>query len=541
MRTLPIRLPVASGEALESWLIRLATRNRISALQLANVLGLTQRGRRSPRRDIPAESLRRVENQAGLAPGTLDTTVATFYQPTGWPILPAFRFCAVCLRTPGMPWPNHWRLPYLFTCHNHRVLLRDSCPACGKPPRLSWTHHAGLNTGNICTTPTANRNDICGTDLSRRPPRALAPDDPRLAAQDWIAERLQRLGGDDAIADLRNLHVLVAWLHGEPARGTPAVAAAILRSRSLRGRQNITRVPAATAAALTAEILPILDGGRAGASQPTPLLLKPQGPFTNGYLHRLAALTPDLRARALVAADRDLPTVERLRHRTCTLTPHLADPTTNDLALQRIRHVPEKLWPDWSHHLAAPTGPGPLAIAAHVAPAILIPGSACGDLRAATQLRAWTKTTAQVLHRLASENPGALHTICAIADYLDTVGSPIDYQRRRHTFTDVTEPPELGRAPDDDLGRETRQLHTRRYIFALLTGANLGSPNHAVSFRTSQDSAEYVTFEQNLDRSDQHQLRAFAADLLQAAGIREPLTWSPPFEEVGRLPGNENA
>src|SRR6266545_4030246 len=90
IRTLPLRVALADGESLHSWLLRLAP-----------VLGLVER-LRIPHNyalswHLPANLLRRIETQTGLAPGALDAAVLDQFDPLGWKPIAASRYCTGCL------------------------------------------------------------------------------------------------------------------------------------------------------------------------------------------------------------------------------------------------------------------------------------------------------------------------------------------------------------------------------------------------------------------------------------------------------------
>ncbi|HCT80717.1 MAG TPA: hypothetical protein DGG94_03095 [Micromonosporaceae bacterium] len=138
IRTLPLRVAPADGESLHSWLLRLALRNGIPLLRLAAVLGLRDR-LKVPHNyalswRIPAELLRRIENQTGLPPGRLDAAMLDPFDMLGWKPLPGSRYCTTCLKESGGIWQVRWQLPYSFACRKHGKLLTAVCPGCGRAP-----------------------------------------------------------------------------------------------------------------------------------------------------------------------------------------------------------------------------------------------------------------------------------------------------------------------------------------------------------------------------------------------------------------------
>jgi Bacterial regulatory helix-turn-helix protein, lysR family len=124
----------------------------------------------------------------------------------------------------------------------------------------------------------------------------------------------------------------------------------------------------------------------------------------------------------------------------------------------------------------------------------------------------------------------------------------IDYRRRRAVFTDIDLPTDtwhdLCYQAGIDPGKGTRVLQARRYLFQLLTGANLADSRHHLAFTGNTDRTYYVTrFGRLLDTTFRQVLHDHAANLLVDAGIDEPVTWSPPTGCITglRLPGREPA
>ncbi|MEU8264671.1 TniQ family protein [Micromonospora sp. NPDC048999] len=154
-RSLPLRVRIDQGEALDSWLLRLALRNQIPAQWLLPVLGLGARLRPGNNHalvsGLPADLLRRVEHQAGLPPHALDTAVLDPYATLGWATIPGSRFCARCLHEPQCRWPIRWQLPYTFACLRHRCLLAGYCPTCRQAPHGRWSARTGLVEAHQCT------------------------------------------------------------------------------------------------------------------------------------------------------------------------------------------------------------------------------------------------------------------------------------------------------------------------------------------------------------------------------------------------------
>ena len=172
-------------------------------------------------------------------------------------------------------------------------------------------------------------------------------------------------------------------------------------------------------------------------------------------------------------------------------------------------------------------------------------GNPIRNNRATAELNRWHNNTSQTLRLLSEHHRDTLAAICALADYLDTHGGPIDYRRRRATFADVAlsqqDWEELCARADAHPGRDRRLLQARQYIFQLLTGADLSNPQHTLAFRDSIERSCYLDFQTNLTTPLREVLHQHTARTLHAAGIDEPLTWTPPPSCVSglTLPGRD--
>lgn len=140
---------------------------------------------------------------------------------------------------------------------------------------------------------------------------------------------------------------------------------------------------------------------------------------------------------------------------------------------------------------------------------------------------------AATLRSLADQgHQSVFAAICHLADYLDEYGSPIDYQRRRATVAPTTittsDWQELCYQAGAHPGEARRLLDAQRYLYQLLTGADLGDRRHALAFRTAADRSTYLTFTETLTSPLRDALGGHAARQLDQLGIDEPLTWQPP-------------
>ena len=567
-RDLPLRVRLVAGEALDSWLLRLAHRNGVPLLRLAHLLGLSDRLKvwrnYALTKGVPAEGLRRIEAQTGLPAGRLDGAVLDRFDSLGWTPIPGSRYCPRCLDENGGWWPLRWQLPHTFACLTHHCLLVTVCPACLRTPHSRVSDRSGLAGSTRCALSATRHGRPCDADLLTTDwPVPLPDDDPRLAAQAWIEQRLDSMD-PAAVTALRDLDAITAWL---PRRVTlneleqlgPATLAAV---SSHRERNNALRRhnPAAglVAAAMACRAIAIItfdpsSGHRATLAPLTRDVVQSnhqigQAPAKGGLsilsMKRLTTLSPPLQRTVLQGIDQDLGVSERLRYR--TRTPFPCPPDQNpDTVAGRARHLPQRLWPDWLVRFHPSRGTNADEVAVTITAALLIPGNPTRNSHAVSELTTWRPHMSNFLSTLAREHADVLTAICNIAEHLDTHHVPIDYRRRRTVFTTV----DLSAGAWEALcsthqyppGRGLRLLHARRHLFTLLTGADLGDTRHHLALTRSDERAGYQAFELQMPAALRAALHDHAATLLAAGGIDEPVTWSPPAGCAAglELPGRE--
>ena len=550
-RTLPLRVAPVPGEALDSWLEALARRSQVTVGTLAAALGWPFPA--SPGglvAGIPAQILRRLEDQAGLPAGRLDDAVLDRYLPLGAARRRGSRYCPQCLAEWHGRWLLSWRLGWVFACTAHGVLLCDTCPACGQVAR-SRAGRAAHGPPGGCANIIV-RASRCGSDLREAAACRLAPGSPVLAAQDWIAALLTADGADDATAQntLSDLGIVASWvLRQAPAGqfaglGPHALAAWRAWTRQLpAARRQPSRFPPASAAltsALAATAMTMLTGSDDQAIEQIRELLPPRAALRRARPDGLPAarwrqLSQAARGRFLRALDPDLSPTDRIRYRTGTPQAAIPDDPPGLLAA-RARAIPQLLWPEWAIRLMPAHGFAPGPFRATIAACLLLPGHPSRAIGTAiTVLHAHRSALAAgtVLRALAGGgHDGVLTAVSCLAGYLDTSGSPIDYQRRRDLIPAETITPgewrDLCYGAAAHPGEDRRHRDAQRYLFQLLTGADLHDPRHALAFTSPNDCGHYQAFAGTLPTGLRDALHGHAAALLHGLGIGEPLTWAPP-------------
>ena len=566
--TLPLRVPPVLGEAIDSWLEALARRSQVTVGTLTAALGWPLPASLGGLvAGIPAQVLRRLEHQAGLAAGRLDDAVLDRYQPLGPVRRRGSRYCPSCLAERDGRWLLSWRLGWVFACTTHGVLLCDTCPACGQIPR-GRAGRAGRNPPGSCAN-TIKRNNYCGADLRQVTPTRLTPGHPVLAAQHWTGVLLTLddtgPGGNGASPQnvLSDLGIVASWvLRQTPAAqfagfGPAALAAwRAWNQQTSAARRQPGRVPPASAAltaALAATATTVLTGSDEQAIAQIRALLPPQagprGPRPAGLpAPRWRQLSAAARGRFLRALDPDLGPADRIRYRTGTPQARIPDDPPGLLAA-RARAIPQLLWPEWAIRLMPARGFAAGPFRSTIAACLLLPGHpgrATGTAITALHGYRSALATGAVLRALADGGHDTVLTaISCLAGYLDTSSSPIDYQRRRDLIPAETitagQWRDLCYGAAAHPGETRRHRDAQRYLFQLLTGADLHDPRHALAFTSGNDSSHYQTFAGTLTTGLRGALQGHATGLLHDLGIGEPLTWAPPPGCCARLnlPGPE--
>ncbi|HEY2579900.1 MAG TPA: TniQ family protein [Streptosporangiaceae bacterium] len=560
-RTLPIRVPIAAGESLDSWLEALARRNGLTIRRLLPVLGW-----RPPATAaglvlaIPPPVLRRIERQAGLSPGRLDDAVPDPRLPSGLIRRDGSRYCPRCLAGQDGRWPLAWRLPWAFACPLHRILLEDSCPGCGQQAR-GHLSAAGLNPPGTCPASLAP-GKCCGTDL--RTITSPQPSATLLQAQQQISTLLTPGTGHAPTAQsFSDLKIVAGWLlRHAPERhfagfGSPmhdAWRAWQAQPPAVRSQQS--RIPPASAAltgALSALAMPLITSADEEAISQLRALLPPaRDPHKTRPPGLTAAqwaqLSAQMQGRFLRALDPGLTPLERIRYRSGTILARIPG-DDGDLLAARARGIPQVLWPEWAIRLMPPESVLPIPFRATIAACLLLPGNPARAIQpAASGPHAYRSRVAMhaILRTLASNGHDVVFAaISCLAGYLDTHGSAIDYQRRRVTIPANTITKEQWQDLCDQAsahpGQDRRLLEARRCLYQLLTGADLNDPHGPLAFRTRADRAAQLAFTDTLTTPLRAALHAHATGFLRGLGLNEPLTWQPPASCCAHLtlPGRD--
>jgi hypothetical protein len=143
---------------------------------------------------------------------------------------------------------------------------------------------------------------------------------------------------------------------------------------------------------------------------------------------------------------------------------------------------------------------------------------------------------------LHSGDSGPRGNLWSHDDPVTLFGAEVNRKGWSYVAMDRHEWEELCYRVDAHPGKTTRHLNARRYIFGLLTGANLSNTKHRLAFPRSTDKHDYLgIFQRTISTPLRDALHEYAQAMLDAAGIHEPLTWSPPGDCVAglTLPGRD--
>jgi hypothetical protein len=545
VRTLPIRLAPVAGESLDGWLFAYAVRLETPLRDFAAATGLAGGFLRQPARSIAVgknlPDLQVTAEATGVDLAGLNGLWAPLARYVGavrvrfvgWTTrrvalpLAWSRFCPQCLGADGDRWKIAWRLPWHTTCSIHHRLLVDACPACGAQQRRRALADPAVEPGpsGRCTAvlpgAKSRRLHICGQDLTAVPVSGGDVATGTLELQQAAAAALDPDACDAALAEavnlLADLAVIAAHLDAASGVGQPAAPDEIASS--------LTRALALYRRPADEELAEIVSHDVGRGRGVMPVSWRVAGPALTGRLMRLR--------------DETMRPHERLRWRSTT-TPRRPRPDGLEQSTARGRRCPTALWPDWAIRLMPRGGVSASTFREGAAAALRLPGAThpLADLLVGTSHEGLGPTVARTLGAIGNDDAATaiLRALTALADGLDAHGSPIDYSRRRQLVSSV----ELLSARDWDricahagtpTGGDRKLARARIWLFEALTGSLFHAAPHELR-AAAHSIVDYHQFGLRLPPQAASLLDSQATSLLAAAGIDEPLTWSPPRDWV---------
>ncbi|MBZ6081338.1 TniQ family protein [Streptomyces olivaceus] len=595
---IPIAYPPLPGEALDSWISSYARRLRTTNRGFLHHIGLPAARVDHMLLRLTEPEAQALHKATGVPTAALGAMTLDAYdkfavnippgrrqleRPPTWAFRSSrTRYCPACLRDQGGRGPLLWRLPWTFACMEHQLLLADFCPTCGHPPSPWKNYFKGPRDIGVCTRDQLGQaaqggRRLCATDLLHAPAICLPPNGLVLRAQQRVAGLLAVSPAErpQALVELRQLYAL-AWrvLRGLRTNrdqapdlvhtvldecggslpspfpdGSGQSAYRLSGSSGRRRREDSASLQTHHIAVGTALAQVALRGGYPEYQRLFEWILQSERlsaarDLNHGQLAlRWRDSGPDLFARVMSHHDPHTLLHNRLRYSSASPAPRWPDRSRADIH-RRATTIPAMLWPGWTLRLL-PVDP----IRSHrrvdafrhgCSGLLLVPGGPAdlpyvraapllGNVRANRD----RESVEQRVYRDRDLTPLA-SALAQLARALDEHGSPIDYARRRATFTEATV--ELN--PDAYrrlilqhgwlAGGAHRQQVMRWYLLLLLTGHSPSPPQGAAT-RFAWSCTEF-RFRAPLP------LRAFlyeqAEQNLAAHGIDEPVTWEPPAHWV---------
>jgi TniQ len=249
VRTLPLRVAPLTGEALDSWLEALAARHQVP---VGDVLARCQLSFRAPVSGwiaaLTTEQLDHIGQMGGVAPQTIvgmtlqaQARRLAVLEPCDhvprvlWIRRTGSRMCRWCLGETDGRWQLRWRLNWSFACPQHRCLLCDACPRCGRPQRRQLHRLTTIPQSGRCAQMTESASpqpaQPCLASLADGAVTSISDGHPILHAQKRIDALLAGQATDLALYGarppspavvLRDVHRLARWIITSVNRGAVA-------------------------------------------------------------------------------------------------------------------------------------------------------------------------------------------------------------------------------------------------------------------------------------------------------------------------------
>lgn len=589
VRSFPIGLEPAPGEALDSWIEALCHRMSTSWGDVAGALGLLTKGPGSTPwlARLSQEQLEALSLATGYGRPRLDAMTLTRYDgkavclhPSTNAVDRAFpwsrarfsRFCPQCLQSSGGRWQLFWRLGWAFACLEHHCLLADECPQCQQRQRTRPTPSDVIPNPGHCASQAVNASGRaparCSADLAAVTTLQLPDTHPALIAQRTIIDlidsataafgiyRERPVAGPDALADIRAVagRILAYANDGElAARIPPDVHRAYreLRSRSSPITSGIgkntkpglqapaTAVTAAVGVTAAMDILAAPDIA-AAASQMRWLV---GGARARGLTVNATTIgwgkgtTPTLTAAQLTTLAPLLKPGDQLRYHVGNRLP--AKPSRPEAASAALAaRLPGSLWPEWSVRLRPPQADHRFFGAALMC-AVLLVDTRNSWGRAAELLgsQIWYSTAQRAVARLNALPcwPTIREALTRLADHLYRTTSPIDYRRRRTLDYSTLLPDDIWkricRNASQHPGGTVKATLARTHLYTAVSG----NPARQAPWFTPALTVGTSAFPIRLTPEVATGLHEQAATFLDDHRIDEPVHWSPSADILAGL------
>jgi TniQ len=583
IRRIPITVRPLDGEALDSWIEFYAHQTHTAWADMLVALGLPQFKRQagvSPWLVLPSQTERDgISAATGVERELIIKMTLAYYEDRAlridarrrildpsfpWSPRTVSRYCPECLMADGGRWQLSWRLGWSFACLRHSCLLADACPECQAAQRRR--PHVGelIPQPGKCAAVeplrTGRTPARCGADLTNAPVLKLDDGHPAISAQQVVNQVIQC---DEAVfgvysarpqprlnvlADIRALagRILSYATRQELDAVVPANLLSACDSAASRFAQGVAagqtngipgRFAPATAAVAAVGVVSALrylnednaqtahenlrwlfEGMRQrGVSVVATNMSWSKWTSKTSTSIQLGVLTPSLK-----------PT-DVLRYQATSAWP--SHPTKDyDQVARLIRRLPAMLWPAWSLPFSIPG-----CHQRQLRPALSIAIAVCGNRRrldvTAKALRSpisghSASRVIQMLNR-RDEWPEIAAALCMLAEHLNQINVPIDYERRRlldySSLLPDAQWTQICRDTATPGGRPARAKVARLFLFERITGS-AAEPRHLDNaLRSKVADFPYSLTPELAEALDEH-----ARNFLARVGIvDEPVQFEP--------------
>lgn len=557
---IPIWVEPVAGEALDSWLEAYSRRLSTSIPEFVRFLGLPGARLNRMLRCLTEPERQVLSQRTGLSSARLtamtlepwDGLAVTIDRQTRRLIRPPLwrhsgnntRYCPRCLGESAARWQLSWRLPWSFACTRHEMLLLDRCPKCGQPPLVHGYRRLRDVAPGTCLYGTGSANAIhCGfflpdAEAALLPSHSLILDAQRevntdVLGTESVSGSARQRGQELAVLARSALQGLEKELKSAPTvvRDVLEECGALPDLTSRDAHSSVLGTAFGTAIAKIA-----LDRQRNDSDAVFTWLMairrsrQERQYYPTQWLSEWVPAGPRVTSRALASIDTELTWPARIRFGTTTSTPAWPTLTDEDVE-QRAARLPAMLWPSWTMRLV-PHLPEPVfrlsGIRRACAALLLMPGTTWDYSRAAQFLGNRSRFPHREVFDAAvkSHGPAELaEVLVLLARALDSNPAPIDYARRRATFSESTVTFDLDAYQSYCRRHGMRagpvQIQRLRWhLLKLLLGADPGASSRTPAWNTG------------LSHQFNDELKSFllrqAVENLTSQGITEPVVWQPP-------------